>query len=408
MKAIRFDATIPKYAAGLALSKVRPSLLWSGRTCTSYEESPLPTLPGPDWVRIKTRLGGICGSDLSVIHLHTSPYYSALTSFPYTFGHENVGVISEIGPAVEGWRPGERVVVEPTLWCAPRGFAPDDWCPACQRGEINRCTRFQQGRLRPGLYIGACADTGGSWSPYFTAHASQLYRVPDALDDENALLVEPFACGVHPAVQHMPPDDATVLVIGGGTIGLCMLAAQRGLGSKATILVAARYPFQREAALRLGASDVLSGDLTAEIARRTGATVRKPLVGRPVVVGGVDVTFECVGSDRALDDALRLTGSGGKVVLVGVPGIPKDVDWSAIFAQELTVAAAYTYNRAEPWQGQTRSTFDLALELMATGAVDLSWLVTHRFPLEEYDKAFMLLGHKGDSGAIKAVFEFPL
>ncbi len=407
MKAIRFDATIPKYAAGLALSKVRPSLLWSGRTCTSHEDVPLPALPGPDWVRIKTRLGGICGSDLSVIHLHTSPYYSALTSFPYTLGHENVGLISELGPAVEGWQPGQRVVVEPTLWCAPRGFAQADWCPACQRGEINRCTRFADGQLAPGLLIGACRATGGSWSPYFVAHQSQLYAVPDTVSDENALMVEPFAVGLHPAVQHMPPDDATVLIIGGGTIGLCTLAALRGLGSRATILVAARYPFQRDAALRLGASDVLRGDLTAEIVRRTGAKVRKPLIGRPVVVGGVDVTFECVGSDRALDDALRLTGSGGKVALVGVPGIPKDIDWSAIFVQELTVAAAYTYNHAEPWQGKTWRAFDLALDLLASGKVDLSWLVTHRFPLEDYDKAFTMLGKKGDNGAIKAVFHFP-
>lgn len=407
MKAIRFNATIPRYAAGLAAGKARTSLLWNGRFCTTFEDVPLPALPGPDWVRIKTRLGGICGSDLSVIHLHTSPYYSALTSFPYTFGHENVGSISEIGPAVAGWQPGQRVVVEPTLWCAPRGYAQSDWCPACQRGEINHCTRFQEGRLTPGLYIGSCPDTGGSWSPYFVAHQSQLYAVPDAMSDENALLLEPFACGVHPAVQHMPPDDATVLIIGGGTIGLCMLAALRGLGSRATILVAARYPFQRDAALRLGASDVLSGDLTAEIVRRTGAKVRKPLIGRPVVVGGVDVTFECVGSDRALDDALRLTGSGGKVVLVGVPGIPKGVDWSAIFAQELTVAAAYTYNHAEPWQGQSWRTFDLALDLFASGKVDLRWLVTHRFPLEEYDKALTLLDRKSSSGIIKAVFEFP-
>jgi threonine dehydrogenase-like Zn-dependent dehydrogenase len=406
MKAIRFDATIPKYAAGLALSKVRPALLWSGRSCTSLDDVPLPALPAPDWVRVKTRLGGICGSDLSAIHLHTSPYYSALTSFPYTLGHENVGVISEVGPAVVGWRPGERVVVEPTLWCAPRGFTPADWCPACQRGEINRCQRFQAGRLAPGLFIGSCPDTGGSWSPYFVAHQSQLYRVPEHLSDDNALMTEPFACGLHPAVQHMPPDDATVLIIGGGTIGLCVLAALRGLGSQAAILVAARYPFQREAARRLGASDVLDGDVTAEVVRRTGAALRKPLIGRPVIVGGVDMTFECAGSDRALDDALRLTRSGGKVVLVGVPGIPKDVDWTAIFAQELTVAAAYTFHHAEPWQGQTWRAFDLALDLLGRGVVDLSWLVTHRFPLEQYDEAFTLLARKGSSRCVKAVFQF--
>ena len=404
MKAIRFNATIPRYAAGMALGKVSAAQLWSGRSCTYLEEVPVPVLPGPEWVRIKTRLGGICGTDLGTIHLHTSPYYSVFTSFPYTFGHENLGVVAEIGPAVTGWQPGERVVVEPLLWCKPRGF--DELCEFCSRGEINRCQRTNDGGLAPGLFIGACRDTGGSWSPYFVAHQSQLYRVPDHLSDENALLVEPFASGLHPALQYLPTDDKSVLIMGAGTIGLSVLAALRALGSRAHILVAARYPFQAEAALRLGASEVLRGDLYGEIARRTGGVVLKPIIGKQVITGGLDRIFECVGSDSALDDALRLTRPGGTVVLVGVPGIAKNVDWTSLFAKELSVAATYTYHRAEQYQGRTWSTFELALDFMASGKVDLGWMVTHHFKLDEYDRAFKLLGQKGNSGIIKAVFEF--
>ena len=113
MKAIRFNATIPRYAAGLAMSRVRSSLLWSGRSCTYVEEVPVPDLIGPDWVRIRTRLGGICGTDIGTIHLHTSPYFSPFASFPYTIGHENVGVIAEVGPEAGDWQVGQRVVVEP-------------------------------------------------------------------------------------------------------------------------------------------------------------------------------------------------------------------------------------------------------------------------------------------------------
>ena len=118
------------------------------------------------------------------------------------------------------------------------------------------------------------------------------------------------------------------------------LAALRALGSQAHILVAARYPFQAEAAKRLGASDVVRGDLYAEIARRTGGAVLKPIIGKQVVTGGVDRTFECAGSDSALDDALRLTRPGGTVVLVGVPGIAKNVDWTSIFLKELRVVGS--------------------------------------------------------------------
>lgn len=402
MKAIQFNATVPRYAAGLALAKISTPLLWSGRTCTSVEDVPVPVLPGPEWVRIKTRLGGICGSDLSAIHLHTSPHYSAFTSFPYTFGHENVGVIAETGPAAVGWQPGERVVVEPLLSCVTRGLAEP--CEYCQRGEINRCMRTNEGALAPGLFIGACRDTGGSWSPYFVAHPSQLYRLAPEISDENALMVEPFACGLHAALQYPPADDETVLLLGAGTIGLCTLAALRAIGCQSEILVAARYPFQADAAMRLGASEIISSDLHAEIARRSGGAIFKPIIGKHAITGGVDRTFECVGSDSALDDALRLTKPGGTVVLVGVPGIAKNVDWTSIFLQELRVFAAYTYHHAEHFQGRTLSTFELALEWMRTGKIDLGWMVTHRFKLDEYDKAFRLMEQRGNSGVIKAVF----
>ena len=99
MKAIRYNLTIPRYAAGLALSKLSTRFLWSGLSCTTFDDVPEPSLPGDDWVVIKTRYGGICGSDMSAIRLHSSPYFSPLTSFPYTFGHENIGRIAVAGSA---------------------------------------------------------------------------------------------------------------------------------------------------------------------------------------------------------------------------------------------------------------------------------------------------------------------
>lgn len=404
MKAIRFNATIPRYAAGLAMGKLRTSLLWSGRSCTYVEDVPRPELIGPDWVRVRTRLGGICGSDLSAIHLHASPYFSALVSFPYTFGHENVGIVDEVGAGVAGWRAGQRVVVEPTLWCKPRGF--EDLCEFCARGEINRCVRITEGALKPGLSVGNCADTSGSWSPYFLAHQSQLYAVPDTVSDANALMVEPFAVALHAALMHRPAEDETVLILGSGSIGLCMLAALRAVGCNSRIFMAARYPFQADAARKLGASEVLIGDTYAEVAKRTNAKVLKPTLGKSVVVGGVDWTFECVGSDSALDDSLRLTQNGGAVVVVGVPGIARNVDWTSVFIKELTVRASYIYNHVDRFEGATWKTFDLALTLMASSKVDLSWMVTHRFRLDQYDQALKLHGQKGSSGLIKAVFEF--
>jgi threonine dehydrogenase-like Zn-dependent dehydrogenase len=406
LKAIQFNAVIPRYALGLAGQKVMPSILWSGLSCTRYEDVPEPKLPGEDWVKIKTRYGGICGTDMGTIHLHTSPYLSPLSSFPFTFGHENVGTVAEVGAQAQEWKVGDRVVVEALLWCKPRGFK--DLCRYCERGEINLCERMNQGAISPGVQPGFCRDTGGSWSEYFLAHTSQLLRVPDAVSDENALLVEPFSVGLHAALQYPPRGDESVLVMGAGVIGLMTIAALRATGSQAKIGVVARYPFQADAARRLGATEIIDGkqDYFAEIARRTNGQLLQPVIGKRILYGGgEDLVYECVGSDSSIDDSLRLARNQGRVILVGVPGITKNVDWTAIFAKELEVIASYIYNRAEPYRGAKRSAFEIALELMERG-LDLSWMVTHRFKLEDYARAFELLERRGASKAIKAVFAF--
>lgn len=413
MKAIQFRVIVPRPFVAIAkdlevaAAKLYPDILWSGISC-GLVDIPEPQLPGEDWVKIKTRYGGICGSDLGGIHLETSPYYSVFTSFPLVLGHENVGHIVEVGSRVRDWHVGDRVVVEPTLWCRPRGFA--DLCPACARGEINLCERSTEGALAPAFMIGYCRDTGGSWGPHFIAHESQLYRVPAEVSDENAMLVEPFCVGLHAVLQGIPGDDETVLVIGAGAIGLLTIAALRVLGSKARILVLARYPFQAEAARRLGATEIIQSgrgdDYYTEIAKRTGARLRQPLIGKRVMVGGVDRTFECVGSDRALGDAVGLTRAGGHVSLVGVPGIAKTVDWAPIFVKELDVRGSYTYNHVEPFRGKKWQAFDLALDLMRQGELDVEWLITHKFQLDDYARAFRFLNQRGDSKVIRAVFEF--
>ncbi len=172
MKAVRFNVTLPRYALGLVLGKYFPRLLWSGLSCTSLEEVPEPELPGEDWVLVKTRYGGICGSDTGTIHLHTSPYYEPLNSFPYTFGHENTGSDRPNRRASGGLAGGRARGGRTHLMVRARGFAPEDWCRYCARGEVNRCEHLTQGKLAPGLMTGTCRDTGGSWSPYYLAHVS--------------------------------------------------------------------------------------------------------------------------------------------------------------------------------------------------------------------------------------------
>jgi threonine dehydrogenase-like Zn-dependent dehydrogenase len=113
-----------------------------------------------------------------------------------------------------------------------------------------------------------------------------------------------------------------------------------------------------------------------------------------------------VGNRSSLDDALRLTRNGGRVVVVGLPGIVKDLDWTPIFIKELEVRGAYIYHHAEQFQGKRWKTFDLAIDLMAKGKADLSWMVTHKFALNDYQQALDLTHKRGTQDALKIAFKF--
>jgi threonine dehydrogenase-like Zn-dependent dehydrogenase len=362
-------------------------------------------LPNENWAKIKVRYGGICGTDIDIILPHVNPALSAFVSFPCTMGHENVGTIAELGSQVKGFREGERVVVDPTLGCQVRGFA--NLCPACQRGDTELCQRLTEGEIVPGPLTGTCPDTGGSWSPYLVAYASQLFKVPPAVNDENGVLVEPFSVALHAVLRNYPQDEATVLVIGAGVIGICIVAALRSLESKARVIALAKYPFQEEMVKRYGADQViyLRRDYYQELAQALGATIRQPLLGKPVVIGGADIVYDCVGNGTSLDDGLHFTCSGGKLVLVGTAARPKGVDWTPIWFNEIDVRGSYIYG-TESYGGERIRTFQLALNLMAEGKVDLAPLVTHKFKLDEYKRALPTVANKGKSQVIRAVFAF--
>lgn len=405
MKALTFNPTIPRFLATKFLSRLRREALWGPFSPLQFRDLPDPPLPGEDWVRVQVRLGGICGSDLHTLHLDASPALSALTSFPFVPGHESVGVIVEAGRGAGEWVVGRRVTVEPTLPCAARGVDPP--CANCARGDYNLCLRVTAGHLSPGLMIGACRDTGGSWSECFVAHRSQLFAVPDHVSDENALMAEPMACALHPVVTYPPGDEDTVLVVGGGVIGQCAIAALRAAGIGARIIVLVKYPYQGEMARRLGADEVVAlqrGDgHYPPIAELTHGLLRRPMFGKRVLIGGADLTLECVGASRSIDDALRLTRPGGRVVLLGLAAVARGVDWTPVWHKELQLTGSYIY-RWESWQGRRARTMALVLEWLGAGAIDLSPLVTHRFPLARYANAFDTAMGKAQSRAFKVAF----
>jgi L-iditol 2-dehydrogenase len=409
MKAITFAAPIPTYLLTLAAGAVSKRLLVGPHACTRYADVESPALPGPEWLRVRTRLGGICGSDLAVVSLKASPSTSPFSSFPFVLGHENVGTVEELGSAAHGFTVGERVVVNPLLSCVPRAIDPP--CPACRGGQPSRCEHFTDGAIAPGMLIGTTRGLGGSWGEGFVAHRSQVLRVPEAVSDEAAVLVEPFACSVHAVRGALPAAWERVLVVGAGSIGQLTLAALRALAPGAAVTVLARHGFQAEHATRLGAARVVMGrgDYLESLASAAGARTLRTIIGPPAAVGGFDRTFVCIGGTRGMDDALRFTRAGGTVVLLGNARGLDGLDWTPLWLKELTLRGSLTYGghgaeQVASHAGSTGGDFEQALELIASGRAPVAPLLTHTFPLADHARALETATDKGRSKSVKVAF----
>ncbi len=385
MKALEFSLSEARYVAAAISSRLRPG---SGATTgpLSLVETADIDLPGPGWHRVTTRLAGICGSDLATVDGRSARYFEPWVSFPFIPGHEVVGDRED----------GTRVVLEPVLGHAARGFEPP--FPDAAPGDGNDYRHLVSGDLEPGIQTGYCASTGGGWSTGFVAHESQLHAVPDALSDEAAVMIEPAAVGVHAAVKARIAEGHTVAVLGAGTMGLMTLAAIKHFSPGATVIIGAKYPEQHELARSLGADLVVAPKELSRAVRRASGSF---MIGDDLS-GGADVVIDAVGSASSVDEALGMARPRGRVVLVGMPG-KVSIDLTALWHRETELVGAYTYGTEELPDGTTRRSFDMAMELVA--AADLGRLVSATYPLERYEQALTHAATAGSRGAVKVCFD---
>jgi len=408
MRAITFHISTPKWFLCKALGPFARSIYWGRLSTLRLRDLPEPPLPGDDWVRVRPHLGGVCGSDVGLILLKNPPdsFAKSMVIEPVVLGHENVGEVIERGPAAGDVPEGMRVNVDPVIACAARGLPA---CPSCRDGQFCACWNQAQAGEALGFSVGHSGAVGGSWADSFLAHTSQLIPVPDGLTDEQAVLVDPLSAGVH-AVLRRPPTDADqdVLVFGCGIIGLAVIAFLRAWGFKGRMLALARYPFQKSLALHLGAdevwdkADLADADYFQRLADRYDLRVLRGDWGRPILMGGVDLIYDAIGSRTSVEDSLRLVRPQGTVVLVGM-GHPRWVDWDPIPHKQLTVVGSHGRG-IEQWRGERRHTYQVVQTLMAEGVFPADRLLTHVFPLEDYATALEVLTHKGRHGAVHAAF----
>lgn len=359
-----------------------------------------PLLPAPDWVRVRNQLCGVCGSDLHQLFVDASLDVApvALPSHQRVYlGHEMVGDIVEVGSAVTGLGIGDRVV----RWgraddCRARGRA--DLCPPCARGHRVLCQFASEPREHE--------PVGGGFGDMFVTPASTLLLVPKALSDEQAIFTEPAAVAIHAAWRRQANPGERVLVIGCGTIGYLLIEAILALQPDCEITAVAQFPWQAEMALIRGARHVFLSrdDGFAEVARLTGAREYEGRRGNRMLLGGFDLVFDVVGKASTLNSALRWTRAAGTVVLVGVNLHRMHLDITPVWYQEVDLLGAVGHDVVR-WEGESLSTFELAMRWMQEGKLTCEGLLSHRFPLDEYRRAFAVALDKQKYQSVKVAFD---
>ena len=404
MKGVQYTFSIPNYVATRAADKLPLGLFERGRVPgLKMANRPEMPLPGPDWLRVRPRMAGICGSDTSLLHGTSSPVLSPFVSFPAVLGHETIAEVIEAGPGVKRVAPGDRIAIMPLITCEMRGLEP---CPSCAAGHTGHCLNCAEGELSQGLMIGFCRDLPGGWSDEVVIHESQAFPIPMHISDDMAVLVEPFSVAIHAVLRNPPQPGAKVLIIGAGSIGLLVLAAMRMLGHRNDVTVLARRQIQERLALSFGATRVLTRKGALEAAQEyAGATAYKPVIGGPTLTGGFDWVYDAVGNERSVKESLAVAGPRSQIVMVGCAGEIGKLDLTLVWSREIQITGCYVYGAEASLDGSPH-TFDVALRLMAEHPdIKLSDMITHRFTLDRWREAMAVSLARGSHGAIKVVFD---
>jgi threonine 3-dehydrogenase len=341
----------------IALSQVEPRD--GGIAIVTLEPRP----PGPGEVLLRVHAAGICGTDLQVVRW--SDRYAARVHPPRVLGHEMSGTIAATGAGVTEVQPGDRVSIESHQWCGR--------CRTCRLGNEHLC----ENTLYPGI------DFDGGFAEFVTLPAQLAWKIPAGVPFEIGALFEPFGIAVHALFAGAGVSGRSVLVNGCGPIGLMSIAAARALG--ATRIIGADIDAARLAiARRVGADravDVSAAALAAEVRDVTG-------------YDGADVVVETTAVAAGFAAAFSAVARGGEIRLVGTPAKLTDFSFTDWLKKRPTVHSIHGRRIWETWQ-QTS-------DLLASGAVDLTFLTHEIVPLRDGVRAFDLLRDRRLTKAILA------
>jgi threonine dehydrogenase-like Zn-dependent dehydrogenase len=395
VKALVFRHNLAREAASTIGGRVDQRAFVSRLAPVRIEDIEEMPLPARDWVRVETTFSGLCGSDVKQILLNGSRDnpLTALVSFPHVLGHEVVGRRLDTG---------ERVVLNPWLSCGPRGIDPP--CPACAEGRYPWCRNFRSGDLPVSIHLGNCAAAAGAHAERFAAHESQLFTIPEHVSDEAAVLADPVSVSLRSILLAPPPDGQPVLVYGSGTLAFAAIALLRHLYPATEVWAATRPGARAELAAGLGAV-VLStspDELVAQVAHRVGTTPLQPWSKHDWLQDGPAVVYDTIGSTETVETSLRLLATGGTLVVSGVEP-PKRFEWTPLYFKELRVIGSNGFGLEEVG-GVTQHAMQHYFTFIRNG-LDLTPVITHRFPLDRWAEAVLAVKNSRRTGAVKVLLE---
>ncbi|MET3899555.1 L-idonate 5-dehydrogenase [Devosia sp. UYZn731] len=327
----------------------------------------VPTpIPGPGEVLVRVRRAGICGSDIHYfVHGRVGSF---VPKRPFILGHEIAGEVAELGPGVDAALGGRRVAVDPSIPCGA--------CAFCREGRYNLCINMR-------FYGSASADphVDGGFAEYVLAPAANCHVLPDGIGWAQAAMTEPLSVAVHAVMRSGGVAGKSVLVTGGGAIGQLTALAARAFGAS-TVVLADIAAFPRDLAVQLGADASLDAADPDAVGQGLG-----------LVPGGFHVVLEASGAPPAVSLAIALARRGGTIVQIGTLPAKVTAPLNTIMARELSYVGSFRF----------ANVFGIALDLMASGRVDVSPLVNAVMPLDEMaaamDRAI------GKDGVIKVQVE---
>ncbi|CAB1249989.1 zinc-binding dehydrogenase [Clostridium sp. MT-14] len=321
-----------------------------------FASVPIPQIT-PDQVLVRIKASGICGTDHSLYHWSEAIASSYDLSFPAIFGHEFSGVIAEVGSQVEGIKVGERVTVNPIIYCGK--------CSYCAEGNIEVCDN------RP--FLGT--DYDGGFAQYVAVRAVNIIKLPDTVSFKSGALMEPLCVAIHAVDRVKPEFGDSVVVMGPGAIGLLMLLVLKNMGVGKVIVAGTSADKERlEMAKTLGADYILN-------TQDEGAVKKvKDLTGSK----GADVIFDATGHNSAIQMAVQMITKRGRIGVTGLPPRPSELMMTQIAMNEISIIGNRAYERKN-WL-QACKMIDQGLNIEAIG--------THTMPLKDFEKGIDLIDQK--------------